>query len=143
METQVSRHFVKKVVEEIGSEEGIRDSNDIEKIRYRGPGSKTLDDLDEVALVLLLREQPSRTLNNYQRRLFELTSTVVSQSVISRFFNHRLPFQACFRSANLVPYDKYKEGNILRAIEYAEFIAKVDPRRLKFVDEKHLKGIEL
>jgi transposase len=142
-ETQVGDHFVKKVVKEMLSKEGIRDDSDIERLQYRGIGSKTLDDVDEVALILLLREQPSRTLPDYQRSLLRLTGTAVSSSVISRFFNHALPFKASFRSASIVPYDKYKQNNIQRAIEYADFIARVNPLRLKFGDEKHLKGMEL
>jgi hypothetical protein len=40
----------------------------------------------------------------------------------------------------LVPYAKFKPENPLRARDYVHIISKVDPSRLKFGDEKHLKG---
>lgn len=42
-----------------------------------------------------------------------------------------------------VPIDKFKIDNILRAYEYKACIQGKDPRRIKFGDEKHLKGTEI
>ena len=42
-----------------------------------------------------------------------------------------------------MPYDKFCPANLEKAVEYLIFIAMVDPRRIKFGDEKLLKGQEL
>jgi hypothetical protein len=141
---KVSVNTAKKVVSELLSEEGVQDPHNTAQRRPRGPGARTMDELDAATLIQLLREEPSRTLPNYQLNLLERTGTLVSTSVISRFFNHGCPFKASFRQPNHIPYDKFKEENLTRAIDYANFIATVeDKSRLKFVDEKHLKGEEL
>jgi hypothetical protein len=44
---------------------------------------------------------------------------------------------------NLGPYNKFKPGNIEKAWEYLEHISKISPERLKYGDEKSLKGKEI
>jgi hypothetical protein len=44
----------------------------------------TLDDFDLCVLILLLRENPSRSLKSYCSKLFEITGTTVSTSTVSR-----------------------------------------------------------
>ncbi len=41
---------------------------------------------------------------------------------------------------NLVPYDKFRPGNMEKAWEYLDHIARISPERLKYGDEKSLKG---
>ena len=41
---------------------------------------------------------------------------------------------------NLVPYDKFRPGNMEKAWEYLNHIARISPERLKYGDEKSLKG---
>jgi transposase len=43
----------------------------------------------------------------------------------------------------LVPIDKFKPGNISRAYEYLDYMRQTNPFRVKFGDEKHLKGSDL
>jgi transposase len=43
----------------------------------------------------------------------------------------------------LVPIDKFKPENMDRTYDYIYLISQVDPVRLKFTGEKHLKGREL
>jgi transposase len=40
----------------------------------------------------------------------------------------------------MIPYDKFKPGNIIRAQEFVNIVPMVDPNRLKFGDEKLVKG---
>ncbi len=44
---------------------------------------------------------------------------------------------------NQVRIDKFTPENVLRTIEYWDLIARIDPFRLKFGDEKPLKGSDL
>lgn len=48
-----------------------------------------------------------------------------------------------YAQVKLIPYDKLKPKNIERALEYVKTIAMIDRSRIKFGDEKHLKGAEL
>ncbi len=41
---------------------------------------------------------------------------------------------------NLVPYDKFRPGNMEKAWEYLDHIARISPERLKYGDKKLLKG---
>jgi hypothetical protein len=44
---------------------------------------------------------------------------------------------------NLVPYDKFCPRNIKKAIEYIRALARINPGRLKYADEKSLKGQDI
>lgn len=44
------------------------------------------------------------------------------------------------RKGNLIPRDKFKPKNVERYFQFVDFVRKVDPCRLKFGDEKLLKG---
>jgi hypothetical protein len=72
-----------------------------------------------------------------------LTGTSVSESTVSRFFNHGFPIRGGLCRPNLVPIDKFKPENIERAFEYLQVLAQIAPHRLVFGDEKHLKGQDL
>jgi hypothetical protein len=41
---------------------------------------------------------------------------------------------------NLIPYDKFRPGNIKKVWEYLEHISKISPERLKYGSKKSLKG---
>jgi hypothetical protein len=79
----------------------------------------------------------------YQAHLFRINETTVHESVISRWFHARYSFKANFRKPNLVPIDKFKPENVQLACDYINSIRQTNPFRLKFGDEKHLKGAEL
>ena len=143
---KVGWHFVKKVekeLEEYGRvlhPEEVRRKNEDECL---GPGSKTLDEMDVFAILQLYHDEPSRNLRSYVRSLNELTGTVVSESTISRFFKEQFPYSATFCQTNFVPLDKFRPENMFRAVEYLYLISRVDPSRIKFGDEKSLKGKEV
>ncbi len=54
-----------------------------------------------------------------------------------------MPFKGGLRIVNQVLIDKYKPENILRLLEFMDKMLRINPHRLKFCDEKHLKGAEL
>ena len=74
--------------------------------------------------------------------LEHIRGTVVSEATVHRFFKEGFPFSADLYRPNLVPYEKFRPANLARALEYLTFIAMVDPARIKFGDEKLLKGEE-
>ncbi|KAL7543505.1 hypothetical protein ACHAXR_013180, partial [Thalassiosira sp. AJA248-18] len=87
--------------------------------------------------------EPSRTLKGYVVGLHQLTGTIVSTSTISRFFNHGFSIKGTLCKPNLIPYDKFRPENLERAVEFLLMISVFDRSRIKFGDEKHLKGAEL
>jgi hypothetical protein len=44
---------------------------------------------------------------------------------------------------NLVPYNKFCPRNIKKAVNYIWALARFDPGRLKYADEKSLKGKDI
>ena len=138
----VSPEYAGKIMDEVDSG-GIVDPATVDPERERGPGSMTLDLEDELLLLRLHQWKPSMRLSQYCMYLRVQRGTIVSESTISRWFLTRFPFKGSFRKPNLVPIDKFKPNNILRAKDYIDFVKNIDPFRLKFGDEKHLKGSEL
>ena len=141
-ECGVGWHFVEKVEGELLTEGHIIAPKDIYKRRNCpiGPGSISMDPTDWFVLYRLYEKEPTRSLKSYVNWLFYYTGTIVSESTVSRFFNHGFPIRGGFCKPNLVPYDKFRPANIEKAKEYIKTLAKIDPRRLKYGDEKSLKG---
>jgi hypothetical protein len=132
---QVGKDCVIKVAQELDSEEGIIDPRTVQHHCAGGPGSLTLDDFDLRALILLLRESPSRSLKS--------CCTTVSTSTVTRVWTDGFGVEASLLKPNLVPRDKFKCENVERARELISIVAQVDEVRLKFCDEKRLKGAEI
>jgi hypothetical protein len=143
-ETKTSRAFVRKVRNEMLENNGnIINPSQVLPNRVRGPGTKTFDELDMYVLLMLYFEEPSRSNSSYVERLYATTGTITFPSTVSRWFNHYFPISGGFRKPNLVPIDKFKEANFWRAEEYLEAIASIAPRKLRFGDEKLIKGSEV
>lgn len=146
---KVSEGMIRKVRSELQdygevlSPEEIRARGRLNRGVPAGPGSLALSPTDEVVLYVLYLLEPSRSLNSYRVWLFHLTGTIVDASTIGKWFNHAFPIKGCMRKTTLIPYDKLRPGNIERAIEYVYAISLIDRSRIKFGDEKHLKGAEL
>ena len=144
---KVSRRTILKVRDE------LRDYGRVlspEEIRSRansdtpsGPGSRAMTPVDEAVLFALYLLEPSRSLKSYKIFLYNLRGIIVDESTISRWFNHSFPIKGSLRKANLIPYDKLRPGNIEGAVDYVRTIAMLDRSKIKFGDEKHLKGAEL
>ena len=64
----------------------------------------------------------------------------MSESTVSRWFHFAFPISGRLCKPNLVPYDKFRPGNIEKAWEYLGHLSKISPERLKYGDEKSLKG---
>jgi hypothetical protein len=71
------------------------------------------------------------------------TGTILSQLLISKWFKLRFQFKGFLRKTSIVPVDKYHPINIQRYSDYLAIVAQIDTRRLKFADEKCLKGAEI
>jgi len=141
-ECRVSRGFVKKVEEELLREGRILTPSEIQqnKAGLVGPGSRSFDEIDSAILLFLYLEEPSRSLRSYVDWLEIFTGTTTSRNTVSRFFLRTFPNRGGFCRPNLVPFDKFHPKNIERAFEFLDIISKIDPARIKFGDEKHLKG---
>ena len=68
---------------------------------------------------------------------------MVHRNTISRFFLNAFPHRGGLCRPCLVPFDKFRPCNAERAVEYIDFLSCLDPRRVKFGDEKHLKSGEV
>jgi hypothetical protein len=84
---------VLKIEREIIEYGEARDPREIRKQKEGpvGPCSKELDECDSFVLFWLYLEEPSRSLESYVTWLYWFTGTAVSQSTVSRFFNHCFP----------------------------------------------------
>ena len=143
----MSRKFIRRVEGEIDEYNTILTQKDTKNLREgpTGPGSRSLDEFDSAVILFLYLEEPSRSLASYVSALRRLSGTIVSKSTISRFFTNAFPHRGGLCRPNLVPFDKFRPENIEKAIEYEyiDFIADIAPERIKFGDEKHLKGDEI
>jgi hypothetical protein len=108
-----------------------------------GMGSKSLSLEDEIFLLTLYRLEPGTSLARYVKVLFEEKGTEVSRMTISRWLNTRFPFKGTKVKTCNVPLDKFKLSNLIRWKEYILEIEGFAPHRLKFGDEKHIKGADL
>ena len=82
-----------------------------------GPGAQTLNELDIFVILMLYHQEPSRCLNGYVCRLYELTGTFVSKSTISRFFLQGFDIKGSLCKPNLITYNKFCRHNLERGIE--------------------------
>ena len=141
-ECRVERHFVVKIERELMENERVLAPEEIYLARANpvGPGSRSMSEEDFFLLYMLYRQQPTRSLKSYAYWLFCCTGTIVSESTVSRWFNHAFPIRGRLCVPNLIPYDKFRPRNIEKAWEYLEHISKISPERLKYGDEKSLKG---
>jgi len=141
-EAGVSHTYARKVIEECHSGE-IIDPSTIVPDRAYGVGSIVFSALDQAVLLDLRDQNPQRTLDSYRRELFRLTGTDASKSTICEWFLRGHEFTGGMRVSDLVPKDKFTDENVLRFHEFKYKIKQIHPSRIKFGDEKLLKGAEL
>ena len=144
-ECAVSTWFVRKVESELNEFGRVLKKNEMPKRRAgpTGPCSQSLDDNDMLLLYQLYLDEPSRTRASYVEWLFNFTGKRVSETTISTFFNKCFINKGGLCKPNFVPCDKFRPENYEKMIEYVVTVSLIDPSRLKFGDEKHLKGQEL
>ena len=109
----------------------------------RGPGALSLDKFDQFTLMQLFYNEPERSLRSYKQWLEYYTGTIVSRATISRFFLEGFPYRGSLVKPNLVPWDKFRPANELRAWDYLEVLVTLNIVRVLFGDEKLLKGAEI
>ena len=114
-------HFVEEMESELlgssGEDVPLEDIYN-DKDCPRGPGARTLDPINGIVLYALYQKDTQRSLNSYVNYLFVYTSTIVSLSVVSRWFLHAFPVRGGLCEPNLVPYDNFLPENIAKAKEY-------------------------
>lgn len=66
--------------------------------------------------------------------------TKVLESTVSRYFNHSFPIRCGLCVPNLVPFDKFRSGNVEKAWEYLSYLNMISPQCGKYGDEKLLQG---
>ena len=142
----VTRSYVRTVEDELNEFGRVLQQEERKKHNSLSNGglcSNSLSNEDVFVLYQLYLDEPSRTMSSYVEWLHYFTGTVVSESTISNFFNKSLYFKGGFRRPNLVPFDKFRPENYEKMLDYLDIIERIDPSRIKFGDEKHLKGQEL
>ncbi|KAL7525047.1 hypothetical protein ACHAXR_003207, partial [Thalassiosira sp. AJA248-18] len=104
----------------------LRASSEAKREVPAGPGSIALNEIDSAVILFLYLEEPSRSLKSYIWNLELLTGTIMHFLIGGGYAG-----QILFPTIN-------SDRPILR-----ELIAFIDPERIKFGDEKHLKGDEV
>jgi hypothetical protein len=137
-----SRGFAAKCMREIESGDLVDPKRKI-VARARGDGVIAISDKDGMYLLVLCQQNNKCTLRDYCIWLIEDRGVFVSPSVICKWFLNLFPSRGSLGKLNQVPLDKFSPENILRVMKHWEFIRQVDPYRLKFGDEKPLKGEDL
>lgn len=136
---------VKKVEDELLVYGRVRCPNEIRANADRpvGPGSICLNPIELYIILRLRDEDPRRHLHNYRDWIMLLTGKTVSIQTISQVLLHGFPFKGSLLKPNLIPFDKFKPENEVRAYRFLETLFAVNPGKVVFADEKHLKGQEL
>ena len=140
----VSRKFVRQIENELLSSGGnIEIPFDHHRQNSRGGfGSYTLELVDYWLILELHREEPTRSLRGYAENLLLRSGTVVSLSTIRRVLLHTFPFSSSLVVTSMIPLDKFRYENLIKAGEFMDKIKNFPINKLKFVDEKLLKNSE-
>ena len=103
-ECRVTKKFVCKIERQLMENERILMPDEIYLARSNpiGPGSKSMSGEDFFVLYILYRQEPTWSLKSYVNWLFCCTRTIVSESTVSRWFNHAFPVRGRLCVPNLV-----------------------------------------
>ena len=145
-EARIGRTLANQIIKEMVLKGGVEHpTTTADRQIQRGVGIKKLTTQDEYVLLCVYYDNPKALLRTYQERLRRDTGTVVSPATLSRWFRKRFPHRMSFRKTNKVPMDKFKPENILKIHEYNLTVSRFihQPWRIKFGDEKPLKGADL
>jgi hypothetical protein len=136
---KVGRAFVTKVLDELNANGRVLRPVEIQREKR----DTKITGFAATVILRLYMEDPSRSKYSYRDLLFMYTGIIVSESTITRFFLHALPFKGSMVMPNLVPLDKFRPQNVENLIDYINFIVGERPCNIKWCDEKNLKGQEL
>ena len=140
----MSRYYVRQIENELLANGGnieIPFAHDRQKSRG-GFGSYTLELTDYWLILELHREEPTRVLQGYVDNLLLRSGTVVSVTTIRRVLETTFPFASNLCVTSMIPLDKFRYENLIKAGEFMDKIKKFPINKLKFVDEKLLKNSE-
>ena len=145
-ERQVSRQFdisrktAKKVCEFASNK-----TNYLHNIPFyaKGYGSRLLSEDEQIFLIYIYKNFPSSTLSQYCYLLNEYSGKKVHESTICRWLKYSFRYKSSIRKTSIYHKNKFTNYNIVRLINYLNFIKQVSPYRLVFTDEKPLRGIEI
>ena len=117
-QAHVGQTFARKIIQEIEEYGGVIDPEDIKahkkNKRDTGIGCRTLSTCHEAYLIALLISNPARTLEDYQRELFQQFYVTISESTLSNWFLRRFDERGAFVKVNKVPIDKFCPANVSR-----------------------------
>ena len=119
---KIGKTYAATIIREAEAGEFVNPDH-VEQERVRGSGSKTLTLDDESILLQIRMLDPTTPLKEYRRLLLQTTGTDASESVLSRWFHTRFPYSASLRKPSLVPKDKFKPENIIRAADFIDIIS--------------------
>ena len=138
-DVKVDWHTAKKSV--LCHESGVGyEGMDMGRFRDSKVGDRVGMDVDDKSYLLWLRfEDPFHPNASYVVKMWEDRGVMLSESTVSRWFNHRFAKKATGVKANIVPIDKFRPGNILNYSEFCSYVKTIDPQRLIFTDEKSFK----
>ena len=137
---QVGWKYARKVVTEYRESKTLKDPFEEHMETIAGRKNKTYLPVEEEVFLLALRsEDPSRTNLEYIHQLAATYGRVVSSSFISNWFKNRFEFPGNFKKPNVVPLDKWRPINVSRYLEYKCFMDALPLHHLWcFLDEKHI-----
>jgi transposase len=137
---RVDKRYASKVIEELVRTGTLTDPEILKQQRLdeRVP-TFHLSVEEEVFLLSLRTENPSRPNLSYTRHLLDYSGTRVTSQFIGQWFEKRFDHSGRYCKPNLVPKDKFKQENIVRYMEFRMVLEQL-PNRTKFhwLDEKHL-----
>ena len=138
--SKVSWKFASKVVKEYEESMTLRDPKDeLKENTEARTGSKLLTIEEEVYLLALRAEDPSRTNLEYIQCLQSTYGRLVSSSFITKWFKKRFQYPGNFKKPNVVPLDKWRPVNVSRYLEYKCIMDALPLHdKLCFLDEKHI-----
>lgn len=139
----VGKTYASSIIDQISSgsiQFGVTNTGN----RPRGVGAKTLTLDDELVLLGVYYDNPKALLSMYQGALLA-HGTFVSTSTLSSWLRTAFPHKMTLCKTNKIPIDKFKPENALRIHEYLLTMSLLlnQIHRVKFGDEKPLKGAEL
>jgi hypothetical protein len=139
---KADRKVVRKIKKEMNEHGRVLTPKEINASKncQRGAGSKAFSATDMFVLYQMYHNNPSTSLKVYAQALMFITGTQAHPSTISRWFRFAFRFSGTMCKPNMVPYDKFRPSNYEKALIYITVITLMDPARIKFGDEKHIKG---
>ena len=137
---RVSWYYANKVVKEYREDGTLQDPlvKHEMTINDRNP-TRFLHVEEEIFLLSLRAEDPTRSNLDYIHCLKVCYNRDVSSSFISKWFKNRFKFSGDFKKPNLVPLDKWRPVNISKYMEYRYKMEALPLHHLWcFLDEKHI-----